>query len=91
MVDYGHYGQVGGVMRSVNVAELKNRLSAYLNEVRNGEEILIRDRNLPIARLVPINQAEDLDAELLSLAERRACRSQRYPRHFGACLPLKSR
>jgi len=55
-------------MRSVNIAELKNHLSAYLNEVREGEEILIRDRNLPIARIVPITRAEDLDAELLALA-----------------------
>lgn len=55
-------------MRSVNIAELKNHLSAYLNEVREGEEILIRDRNLPIAKIVPIIQADDLDAELLALA-----------------------
>ena len=31
-------------MKSVNVAELKNRLSAYLTFARNGEEIVIRDR-----------------------------------------------
>ena len=31
-------------MKSVNIAQLKNRLSSYLNEVRAGEEIVIRDR-----------------------------------------------
>jgi len=40
-------------MRSVNIAELKNRLSAYIAFARNGEEIVIRDRKLPVARLVP--------------------------------------
>jgi prevent-host-death family protein len=38
-------------MRSVNIAELKNRLSLYINEVKAGEGILVRDRNLPIARI----------------------------------------
>lgn len=49
-------------MRSVNIAELKNRLSAYLNQVREGEEILVRDRNRPIAKIVPLSET-DLDAE----------------------------
>jgi len=53
-------------MRSVNVAALKNRLSHYLREVRRGEEILIRDRNVPIARIVPLS--DDEDAELMELA-----------------------
>jgi prevent-host-death family protein len=55
-------------MRSVNIAELKNRLSSYLNEVREGEEILIRDRHLPIAKIVPISHVDDLESELVALA-----------------------
>jgi prevent-host-death family protein len=55
-------------MRSVNVATLKNRLSSYLRDVRRGEEILIRDRNVPIARIVPLSSTDDADAELLELA-----------------------
>jgi prevent-host-death family protein len=53
-------------MRTVNVAELKDRLSAYLHRVRAGEELLIRDRNLPIAKLVPLSE-EDIEADELSL------------------------
>ena len=49
-------------MRSVNIAELKNSLSAYLRLVRDGEEVVIRDRNRDIARIVPI-EAEGDDAE----------------------------
>lgn len=54
-------------MKSVNIAELKNRLSSYLTEVKAGEEILVRDRNLPIARIVPLAQASG-DEDLLALA-----------------------
>lgn len=55
-------------MRTVNIAELKNRLSRYLDEVRRGEEILIRDRRKPIAKLVPLSSTEDLNAEEVELA-----------------------
>ena len=55
-------------MKSVNIAELKNRLSGYLNDVKAGEEILVRDRNQPVARIVPLSRSEDEDDELLALA-----------------------
>ena len=55
-------------MKSVNIAELKNRLSVYLNDVKAGEEILVRDRNQPVARIVPLVRSRDEDEELLALA-----------------------
>jgi prevent-host-death family protein len=55
-------------MRSVNVAELKNRLSKYLTFAKDGEEIVIRDRNLPVAKLVPFSSGEGSDEELLLVA-----------------------
>ncbi|MBV9434887.1 MAG: type II toxin-antitoxin system prevent-host-death family antitoxin [Acidobacteria bacterium] len=55
-------------MRSVNVAELKNQLSKYLRLVRIGKEIVIRDRNLPVAKLVPFNGEEASEEELLLVA-----------------------
>ena len=51
-------------MRSVNVAELKNKLSKYLTFAKSGEEIVIRDRNLPVAKLVPFSAEEASDEEL---------------------------
>ena len=54
-------------MLSVNIADLKNRLSMYLQQVRSGEEIVVRDRNLPVAKLVPF-RAADTSAEELALA-----------------------
>lgn len=55
-------------MKSVNIAELKNHLSGYLNEVKAGQEILVRDRNQPVARIVPLARSEDEDEELVALA-----------------------
>jgi prevent-host-death family protein len=51
---------------TVNIAELKDRLSSFLHRVRAGEEIVIRDRNLPIAKIVPLH-GEDGDPDELSL------------------------
>lgn len=55
-------------MRSVNVAELKNQLSKYLTYAKSGEEIVIRDRNLPVAKLVPFSADEASQEELLLVA-----------------------
>jgi prevent-host-death family protein len=55
-------------MKSVNITELKNRLNVYLNDVKAGEEILVRDRNQPVARIVPLVRSGDEDEELLALA-----------------------
>ena len=38
-------------MKAVAVKELKNRLSAYLREVRNGEIVLVTDRGRVVAEL----------------------------------------
>jgi len=58
----------GNRMRSVNVAELKNSLSRYLTYAKQGEEIVVRDRNLPVAKLVPLSVAEASKEELLLVA-----------------------
>jgi len=39
-------------MQEVKIAELKARLSHYLRLVQDGEEILVKDRERPVARLV---------------------------------------
>ena len=46
-------------MRSTNIADLRNRLTQYLREVRAGEEIVVRDRQRPIARIVPFTVDDD--------------------------------
>ena len=60
-------------MRSVDVAELKNRLSTYLTYAKSGEVIVIRDRNLPVAKLIPFTP-EDVSEEELALVAAGAMR-----------------
>lgn len=40
-------------MKTVKIAELKNHLSEHLRSVEAGNEIIVTDRNRPIARIIP--------------------------------------
>lgn len=55
-------------MKTANIAELKNHLSSYLLDVKRGEEVLISDRNVPIAKIVPLKNTDDFSIEELALA-----------------------
>ncbi len=50
-------------MKKASISETKNRLSALLDRVRNGESVLILDRNRPVARLEPVVTGETADPE----------------------------
>jgi prevent-host-death family protein len=54
-------------MTTTSISELKARLSAYLDLVRAGDEVLVTDRGRVIARLVPVGgeAQEDSRRELL--------------------------
>jgi len=43
-----------GRVRIVNISELKAQLSTHIQLVRDGEEVLVCDRNKPVARIVPV-------------------------------------
>lgn len=45
-------------MKTANIAMAKNQLSRLLEQVKQGETIVITDRNRPVARLSPL-LAED--------------------------------
>jgi prevent-host-death family protein len=42
-------------MKRVNISDLKAQLGAHIQRVRDGEEVLVCDRNKPVARIVPIH------------------------------------
>ena len=42
-------------MIQVKIANLKNNLSRYLTQVRQGSEVTVLDRDTPIARIVPFS------------------------------------
>jgi prevent-host-death family protein len=43
----------------VGVRDLKNRLSAYLDRIKGGEEIVVTEHGRPIARLSPVGADVD--------------------------------
>jgi len=54
-------------MRTAKISELKAKLSAHIEYVKRGEEVLILDRNKPVAKLVSAASATDADARLQRL------------------------
>ena len=56
-------------MQTVNIADLKTNLRAYLEQVRNGAELIVRDHNRAIARLMPLTAGGvDKEEEILVAA-----------------------
>jgi prevent-host-death family protein len=51
---------------SINIADLKARLSEFVERAGSGEEVLVCRRNLPVARLVPLASAEPAGSRKLS-------------------------
>lgn len=49
------------------IREVKNRFSEYLRRVKQGEIIVITERNVPVARLVPVQEKGQLP--VLALVE----------------------
>ena len=81
-------------MTKVGTAELKNRLSHYLREVRKGQTVVVMDRDEPIARLEPIAKPAGpksehevlLDMVREGLIENYPPKGKLVPRHRGVKL-----
>jgi len=55
-------------MKSVAVAELKANLSKFLGQVKAGEQVLVTDRGIPVAKVVPVDSRKaDLSGHLQDL------------------------
>ena len=54
-------------MASATISDVKNRLSAYLRQVRAGETVVIMDRKKPIAVLAPFPPEASRDGRLEQL------------------------
>ena len=50
-------------MRVVNISSLKAKLSAHLEMVKKGEEVLVCERNKPVARIIPCSTADESERE----------------------------
>ena len=50
-------------MKRTSITEAKNNLSALIDRVRQGETVLICDRNRPVARLQPVGPGDASGAD----------------------------
>ncbi len=48
------------VMSSVSIADLKARLSHYVSLARRGRTVTVTNRDIPVARLVPLEEKGDV-------------------------------
>jgi prevent-host-death family protein len=53
--------------RTTTVVDLKARLSEHLRLVKAGHEVVITERNVPVARLVPLDDKERKSTRRLRL------------------------
>jgi prevent-host-death family protein len=56
-------------MKSESISNAKNRLSALIKQVQQGEPIVITDRGVPVAQLVPIHLGTGVPARIVVLAQ----------------------
>lgn len=56
-------------MKKASVSETKNRLSAILDQVKEGETFLITEHGRVVARLEPVRSSESKSAEEAKLAD----------------------
>ncbi len=54
-------------MRRASIAALKAHLSEYIDAAKAGEEVIVTDRNKPVARLGPISAPIRREAQLMGL------------------------
>lgn len=59
VVDLYDYIWSNIVMMKVKIAELKAKLSSFLRQVREGEEVVVTDRETPVAKIVPYQIPEE--------------------------------
>ena len=48
-------------MSTSSISETKAKLSALLDRVKAGETVTITDRGVPVAQIVPLNGASEVD------------------------------
>lgn len=54
-------------MQTTTVSQLKTSISAYLRQVKAGEELLITEHGRPVARLLPVADIASLPEHLAEM------------------------
>ena len=55
-IDVLQYRTYYGLVRTINISQLKAHISEQLRTVRKGQRLVILDRDIPVAQLVPYEQ-----------------------------------
>ena len=55
-------------VKTTGIAKLKTHLSRYLEQVKSGDEIVITERGIPVAKLVPLGSGERRESRRERLA-----------------------
>ena len=58
-------------MLAIKIGEVRNKLSYYVRKVRLGQEVVISDRQTPVARLVPYRRQKDVSEPLRLIPPRK--------------------
>jgi prevent-host-death family protein len=56
-------------VEAIGVRELRQNASRYVMAARDGKAFVVTSRGVPVARLVPLNQAGDRHADLVARGE----------------------
>ncbi len=51
------------IVKRANIGDLKTNLSLYVKGVKNGEKVLVTERNKPVAKLVPLDDDDLYESE----------------------------
>ena len=50
-------------VKKANIGELKTHLSQYVRSVKDGGMVLITERNVPVAKIVPLDEDDKYESE----------------------------
>ena len=50
-------------VKRANIGELKTHLSLYVKGVKSGGKVLITERNVPVAKIVPLDEDDLYESE----------------------------
>ena len=76
LVTSGHRIEVG-------IRELKNQLSRYIDQVREGKEVIVTEHGRPVARLTTLTESDDRLQRLIESGAVRPALRPKNPRPRG--------
>jgi len=78
-------------MKTESISSAKNKLSALIRRIQRGEHVLITDRGVPVAKLVPVQLGAGVPERIIALAQQGLARlPERMPDAAWLDLPRPS-